>query len=90
MGKESDGYVRSDAVPRSTMTKMMKQRINSRTKILQEIVNQTKHDITFPPLPVHRISAHFFFFYFTIKEDLKSVSRFRFKKLLKESVISKY
>ena len=25
-----------------------------------------------------------------IKEDLKSVSRFRFKKLLKESVISKY
>ena len=25
-----------------------------------------------------------------IKEDLKSASRFRFKKLLKESVISKY
>ena len=25
-----------------------------------------------------------------IKEDLKSESRFRFKKLLKESVISKY
>ena len=67
----------------------MEQRINSRTKILQEIVKQTKHDITFPPLPVHRISA-IFFFYFTIKEDLKSVSRFRFKKLLKESVISKY
>ena len=60
MGKESDGYVRSDAVPRSTMRKMMEQRINSRTKILQEIVKQTKHDITFPPLPVHRISAHFF------------------------------
>ena len=60
MGKESDKYVRSDAVPRSTMRKMMEQRSSSRTKILQEIVKQTKHDIKFPPLPVHRISAHFF------------------------------
>ena len=38
MGKESDGYVRSDAVPRGTFRKMMEQRINSRTKILPEIV----------------------------------------------------
>ena len=60
MGKESDKYVRSDAVPRSTMRRMMEQRINSRMKILPEIVKQTKHDITFPPLPAHRISAHFF------------------------------
>ena len=52
MGKESDKYLRSDAVPRSTMRKMMEQRINSRMKILPEIVKQTKHDITFPPLPL--------------------------------------
>ena len=49
----------------------MEQRINSRTKILQEIVKQTKHDITFPPLPVHRISAHFFSPYVVIAIECK-------------------
>ena len=29
MGKESDGYIRSDAMPRSTIRKIMEQRINS-------------------------------------------------------------
>ena len=39
-----------------------------------------------------KINIHFSWakLYNAIKEDLKSSSRFRFKKLLKESVISKY
>ena len=54
------GNVRSDVVLRSTRRQMMEQRINSRMKILPEIVKQTKQDITFPPLPAHCISSYFF------------------------------